>query len=92
MDGVTVISLITQTIQLFEHPLFQEKWLIVFQAFHTPTLEIIIPISEHLQARSGVAECLQELDSACVTQWGLPNVYYPSTVSAELERGLLNIL
>ena len=55
----TVMILIIQTIQLFEHPLFQEKLLTtVFQAFAHSRL---IPISEHLH--------LAELE------WGSPNVY-----------------
>ena len=42
----TIMILIIRTIQLFEHPPFQEKYCI--SSIRTPTFEIIIPISEHL--------------------------------------------
>ena len=61
---LTVITLIIQTIQSFDHPPppFPEKMLnFCIPSIQTPTFEIIIPISKHLH--------LAELER------GLPNVY-----------------
>ena len=70
----TVITLITRTIQLFEHPppLFPEKCLFffVFQAFEPPRLKLLfqypnIYIATPRGARTGVAERLLAFDSLC---------------------------
>ena len=44
-----------------------------------------------LRSSNGVAKRVQAFDSLFGARTGLPNVYKPLTVSAELERGLLNV-
>ena len=62
LTSTTVIILIIQTTQLFEHPPFPGKMInYCIPSIRTPTFEIIIPISEHLH--------LAELER------GSPNVY-----------------
>ena len=84
---VTVLSVIVQTILLFEHPLFQEKnyyyyyyYYYCISSIRTPTFEIIqYPNTYTLWSSNG------EVPNASTPT--LPNVYFPSKVSVELGRG-----
>ena len=91
----TVMCLIIQTIQLFEHPRFPGKIInFCIPNIRTPTFEIIIPISEHLHLAE-LTECLlayyRHFQTYTRLLQSFPNIYYTPTVTAELERGLLNV-
>ena len=70
-------SIIIRTIQLLEHPLFQKKCCI-----RTPTLEIIIPISEHLE---GVQKFALKV---CIKNWssGYESLFQPCNLSTLASR------
>ena len=71
---VTVLSVIVQTILLFEHPLFQEKKIIiiiVFQAFEHPRLKLSnIQTPTPYGVRMGGAKCLLAFNSLCGARMG----------------------
>ena len=96
--GVTIclFTVITRTIQLFEHPPFSSKNAKFLYSKHlnihvrnyysntqTPT-----PCGDWM----GIAECLLAFDSPYGDQMGVANVQQVSTVSAEVERGFPNVL
>ena len=60
-----VMSLIIGTIQLFEHPLFQEWLIVVFQAFENPHLKLLSQYRTPTPCRAwtGIVKCLLAFDS-----------------------------